>query len=1144
MATQYKVTTSTELMDNYKQSELISPQKKFRAVQTDKGLALLFSIGTDNVFYLIEQQTGHQTGWEKIDLSSGLKAAHDDDDIVAKTFAVAQNVKTQKIDLALVITVQGKDFLYLSLGHDNTATSITADTITWTGVPFDDPEHSGIKLDVENVFISESRDEEYIVVDISQSTFTNPTNYIARYYIDNTATQKWNSMTIGGELEPGASSCLGRVSGDRVDGMYTLGTIGGTTELLYAPLYNPFNKGAPVTVRRLAVPTGASVIAVSDAGNEATNLFAAADAGLYYFASDNQEDGAKGVCVVPNKLFDGASSLYAIATSDQVVVWGLNGSSDQIFYTTCPAGKLADSSAWSVPIPIMNGVEQVAPFVNRDNSAKTFFAHTGTGERTIGVKSPNTNIWNKRQVHLPPPNTKVKAIKFRSYTTRIQVTDKNDQPVRGVMVEITSDSDTSVYINHLYHVIGSSPVEIETDALGTITVVDAVETLSGAALHVSLPDGTKSSVNPMDKPTAVATKLQSESDLSGAVITYQNGDTKKLVKDGVKSDALEAVARANKQLVQAYSHVNSGSGGRGRGAALATATASGGEGIWVEAGDLFSWLEHEIEAVGEIIWDAAKDAWTFVVKIAGEIYSAVLDCVEAVVSAVQTVFNAIIAAIEELVDFLKFLFDLEDIKRTKEVIENVAKLFLQHETQQIEVIKQDFNKMISEAEKAINNWAGRGSLSGLGAIGSKAINKTSTPAKDNSAAGHMLSSHFQNNAQNTSMLSKPPTPTKPSDPVTVLLHALEQEWDTLGAAFNAVHKLTENMSNMSPVDFVKQLIAIIADSVLESVKVVADALLDIIYDMAEVALKVFETPIHIPVVSDILEEFGVPEFSFLDIACWVAAIPATIVYKIAEGKAPFADDADTKAITSATSFTALAKLFPGSPSVSLADTSDGGQVMEMAAAEVEESGPISISQRTADAVFVICHGVAGVTGLFSAFLDSIEASEEDGENDWVYPSVASAIVGGGLQVGANFLVPKDPIENAAVKWVYRATGTVRGVCKVIFSGPGQKYLEGKAKLDKLNVEDSRGVGAVVDAVLVLPALACTCWHFYELSEGDSDSTRTEAILDEASNCSSYLSRVSYCVAVHTQGEVKAAAIAILAVADLLYGGLQTAEAIV
>lgn len=1138
MVSQYKITSSTELMDNYKQAELVSPQKEFYAVQTNDVMALLFSIGTDGVFYLIEQQTEHLTGWEQIDLSSSLSSNHGGEKVTAKTFCVAQNVETQKIDLSLVVTVKNQDYLYLSLGNNNTADAVTPQNISWVAVPYDDPEHAGISPDVAELFIAESSTEEYIVVDISQSTFkTNPTDYISRYYIDIRADQKWNSMTIGGELEPGASSCMGRVAGDRVDGMYTLGNISKTEELLYAPLYNAFDKGAPVTVRRLTVPDGASAIASVNAGNSATDLFAAAEAGLYYFASNNQEDGASGVLVVASDLFNGASSLYALEENGQITLWGLNLRTHQIFYTTC-SGEPTSQGDWSVPLPIMSGVEQVAPYLNCGNSANSFFAHTGVGELVYGIKSPDTTIWSRRAVALPPIHSKTKATKFRSYTTRFQVIDKNEQPVVGKAVDITSDSDISVYINNLYYVLGSEPVQVKTDGLGTITVVNAVLTLSGAKLHASIDDTVKS-VNPMDKPSQKATQLQSASALSEAVITYQDGSTKKLVKNGVKSDTLKAVANANTQLATAYNQINTmgnvKSSKRMTPKMMAMQPNVAGAGsIWVDVGDLFSWLDHLIGEVGEVIWDAANSVWTYVVEIAGKVYSAVLDTIEAVASAVQAVYNVIVEAVEDLIDFLKFLFELGSMERTKDVIENMIKLYLENQVDQIEVFKQEIDQKIDDMEDAINNWAGMGDLSGLGSEGTATVDQTSKPASDNSAPGALLSYHYQHNARNTSMKSTPPIPSEPDNPVSTLISALENEWDILGDAFDDIYKLAANIGSMSAEDFFKKLTAIIADAVLDSVKNVIDALLDIIYDMAKTALKVLTTPIHIPVVSDILEVLGVPEFSFLDVICWVGAIPVTIAYKIVKGEEPFPDDKYTSALIGAKSFSELEALFPsGSNTELFAKTSSAGT-----------TGIITLPETVATTVFITCHAVAGTSGLISALLDSCEAAEESGDNELVIPAAISAILGGGLQVGSNIFVPKNPINNTAVSWIYRVTSGIRVVCKIIFSGPGQKFLEGKSVLGNLNVQNARGVGSVVDAVLVIPALACSCWHFYELANEDATTSRTDAILDELSNVMAYITRVSYAVAVNTEAEPKYIAIACVAVSDVGYGGLQYAESMV
>ena len=195
------ITYSNELMRNYKQANIISPQKKFAAVQTNNGEALLFSIGTDGAFYLIEQSSGtNNTGWKEISLTSKLKSTLFKN-AVAKDFAVSQNSATGMIDLALVMRVNSKDTLYVSLGHSNQRGSITSDII-WTAMNYDDPEHPDISLEIEDVFISQSSEGEYIVADISQSSFNPPSRFLNRYYIDPKKKdgRVWNPMVMEREI--------------------------------------------------------------------------------------------------------------------------------------------------------------------------------------------------------------------------------------------------------------------------------------------------------------------------------------------------------------------------------------------------------------------------------------------------------------------------------------------------------------------------------------------------------------------------------------------------------------------------------------------------------------------------------------------------------------------------------------------------------------------------------------------------------------------------------------------------------------------------------------------------------------------------------------------------------------------------------
>ncbi|MEG4574225.1 hypothetical protein QUA56_16270 [Microcoleus sp. N3A4] len=1146
-----KITFSSELMPNYKQAEVVAPDAQFEALQTNEGHSLLFSIGTDNVFYLTRECVDHPTGWEKTDLSSSLSQYHNGLPVVAKTFAVSQSINNDNVDIALAITVAGQDYLYLAQNNSNSDIS-WSQSANWLIMPFDDKDHSFPKIDIVDIYIAQSHNGEYIVVDIIKNP-DDSQKFVFRYYIDPTKKitgQIWNAHDLPANLEPDQiKSCLGKRSKERVEGIYTLGNIDNKLELIYTPLYNSFNPRVPANPVRLVTPPSASAIAVGGAADgNFTDLFVAGDKALYYFPYDQQQDGKNGIKVFENDIFLDVQKLFVHTTTSKVIVWGLNRA-QEIFYTTCNKTDIQNLSAWSYPLALLNGVEQVTPYVNCINDGNTFFASIADNKLKKAVQSPETTIWKFQDITLPALNT-TKALKFSSYTTQIQVSDADNQPIANATISLSAQTRTGFYINHSYYILDTTPIPIKTDKLGSITIVEWVDSLQCTQLIVTGSNRESIHINPMDTPFKKVAQLNTVDSLKSAKITNSDGSTKPLVGGSIKESDLQAVADINKNLFNAYSKLVSSSTSNSVAAmivpevTLASVSNDFGDAIVVAFGDLFNWLKSGVESVIQFIEDPATGVWHFIVTIAGKVYRAVIDTVETVMGAVEWAFNAIKTAIGYLVKFLEFLFEWDDIKRTKNVLKNLTKLFLDHQVDEIEGIKRDFDTMIASAQQAINRWAGIDDLPGLGSDGTATVNSKSTPSAGQSSPVSLLSYHFQNNAQNATQL-KPPSPLEPpSNPIDVLMQALEKEGDTLGNALTTLQALAEKAPTMSVVDLFKALIGILADVVLESAKNVIDALFDILYDIAKAALQLFDTPIHIPVISDILSEIGISEFSFLDVACWVAAVPVTLGYKIAHNTDPFPDNDETSFLINVTNFQSVVSAFSGSTPLAMAATSVAGAPDRLGVPSSSAAGPIALSPSVSQAVFVVGHAVSGMCGLLSAVLDSAEAAAETGDNTFAFPSGVVAIVGAAGQGLANLLVPFDPIQQPAVQWINRGTVMVRVLAKIIFSGPAQSKFKGSPKLSRLSVVDGRGVGAIVDGVLVIPALFCSCWHFSELSQKPADRSRSIAIVDEISNVMSDLARLGYTVAVNSEAEVKVAAIVVMAVADVVCGGLQIAVSVI
>jgi hypothetical protein len=197
------------------------------------------------------------------------------------------------------------------------------------------------------------------------------------------------------------------------------------------------------------------------------------------------------------------------------------------------------------------------------------------------------------------------------------------------------------------------------------------------------------------------------------------------------------------------------------------------------------------------------------------------------------------------------------------------------------------------------------------------------------------------------------------------------------------------------------------------------------------------------------------------------------------------------------------------------------------------------------AILAVALGSAAFCTLVSAIVDAAESAQSSADNPLAKPSIFLAIVAGVLPAAAGFLVPYEEAnpEFEAISFFAKAVNVIRITLLVVHSGPVQSAM-GTSKdvvIRAFVAKDRRGVGAFVDALMVLPALFVSIAHFVELGRKPAAIPRSAAIIHEVSNLTSYISRIGYAVAVNAQGPVKAVGAGALAIADLCSAGLLIAE---
>jgi hypothetical protein len=706
-------------------------------------------------------------------------------------------------------------------------------------------------------------------------------------------------------------SCLGRQylknspRQPTIDGLYTAGQVDGNAQLIFRPLY-----GAPPV--KLELPAGVVAKAIASSrksrkDDKSTDLYVfTTDGGLYYFASTNQTNSPDGTppsaCLLfKHAMFNGVRKMYVHQQGNCVVVWGLNGN-NQLFYTSCGTGQETSPAAWSSPATIATNVDLFSPYINHVNNGKTFFA---VAENTLQklTKSPQTSLWKSESITLPVPETNTKLAdtqKYSSYTTRIVVTDEKHQPVAHTPLTISAKTRTGVYINHLYYVLDPTGVVINTDELGTVTIVEWVNTLTGTRLKVS---GLAEEINPMDtafkrgfSPDS-KTNLNSRDSLRNATISDDKGGTPtRLVKSNVTDNDLDAVANSNKQFNGAYDKLlNKERQVAGLWAMDLAAVGDSPvivrisgvenvESIFSDIGDFFRWLASKIEEGFEILLSWVGEAWKFIVTIAEKTYEAVLSVVEHVIAGVEWVLQQIKTAIEDVIKFVGYLFGWDDILQTHNVMKSVFIHLVDEATSNLTNYKTYVGDLAAKVKGDLDKWAG---MPVIEDSPNSTANNNKAPDGVHSGPSNVGVHHYQGNASNTH---------SDFSPAKIAEEIYKKLADMLGAAkvqiqntFKEIDtQIIQCIHELSVTEIIKRFINIVVKELVDLAVDAVDTTIDILIFLIQAIKKVLTEPINIPVISWLYHDLTGNDLTFLDVICLIAAIPATIVYKlISNGVAPF-----------------------------------------------------------------------------------------------------------------------------------------------------------------------------------------------------------------------------------------------------------------
>lgn len=955
------ISASSELMQNNMQADIMSPQENFQALQSQEGHTLFFSIGTDDIFYLTRETPGSQEGWAKMDLSSSLNQYNNGTPVIAKTFMVAQNMQSNKISIILAIQGETQDYIYTALGLDN-IDSTWENPIPWIVQAYDDVLHPlSSPLSISSVYLSEVVYGEYMVVDIVKDP-NDPNQFISTYFLDPSkaiSSQVWNERDLAINLNAeNVQRVIGIKNNEWVYATYTLGTTTTQTQLIYTPFYNAFDIQTPAAPTNLTPPSGASAIATVENDSGYTSLFVSGDQSLYYFPSDAQNNGDVGIPIIQHELFLNVTQLYANRNATEVVVWALN-QQGQVFYTKCASGNEANSNDWSTPIPILSNVTQMTTYLNNNTDSKVLFAHTDGTNLIQLAQDPFTSMWAKSNIILPSTDMD-HVLEYNTYTTHIQVSTEDNLPKAGETLLITSTSPVSVYINNAFTILSpTTPIPVATTSSGTITILQTTDTIGCVCYNVQVEStGSIVNINPMTKILDVMSGIQSGQDLANITVTNADGSTQALMPSSLTDDELDAIALAIQQFVAASATVpadgrtveqeTSSESYKNTSLAVQENTLWGlsfsnqrisfhsgttalnkfnlktvansnrlvmnsfsvvgdiGDAIVTTVGDIFNWVQGVWDDVTDFFVQVVGDIYNCFITIAGKLYTFVLDCLEAILSVIQLIFDKIAILIEDLIKWVGFLFQWDDIIRTKDVFKNIILQYMNYATANTDTIKTDIDNVFNSIEQQLNEWANISAPSG-GSL-SSISSDTGTIDGANDPQSNFGLYHFNNGLQDSSTNASLATEMTDSleQLFEVLFITIQTEAVVLEDAFTTFKvEVIDQISTLDISEIIQRTVVIISNTLLESINNILDASVDIVKILIDGVVDLLSSTINIPVLSWLYKEITGDELSALDAGCLVIAIPGTLLYKIARNETPFEDNSTTSALIQAKSWEEL-----------------------------------------------------------------------------------------------------------------------------------------------------------------------------------------------------------------------------------------------
>ncbi|OAP62182.1 hypothetical protein AYL99_04385 [Fonsecaea erecta] len=903
-----KVSAQCEYMTNAFPAGQVKPRGSFAVALDDKGEHLIFTKDErDRLCLILKGNEGHN---ELVDLSHKLGFSKQQ---LVRTFAVSQN-GNGTIHLVIAIQEDGKaDQLFV-------LQPMSAKREDWIALSGTSAFYKGPQWDItiKEILLGTSNDgsgptKSYPQIHLVHQQRTLVTEDIW-ILIVNSGTRTWaNPHKFEMPVNAGqiVSKCIANLPMYR--GMFVLYKeskhISSKLSMRFVGL-DPEEATPVLKSIEQIVPADANQIASFDNGNGFTDLLIGGKQLSWVGAQGCVEGNTEPITLDTSDAYVDVKQLHVSQTKEWLSVWSLTASATLSYQEFDARTTFVEPMPRTPPIPLLLGDSTSDRFatVQSLRLGQKLFVINRTGGMVMLEQDNQTALWHAPVEVLIPEIDEM--TEFDSYTIKILVQDsKTDDNLVNSPFKLRCSTTAEMLVNGKSKRGSPEGVEVSTDASGAITVILRSDE-SLAAPILTLEDLNSQSKRITNGPY----KIDPSNKLFNKLADVKNSDDLKSLKlpDGtflVKSDAskddLESAYGALKSLGEARKSLAAGKPIETTKPFTGQSNMMSARSFLGDIGDFFGNVGRRVwgglKTIGEKIKQGAKwafekvgEAWKFVVRIAGKVWDFVVETVQHVVAVVQKVLETIVDGVKKVLDFIKFLFEWDDILDVKNMIVNLTTQGLLWGVDAVALLEENTNEFFEDLKTKVRALKGQklppdigGQRAGKNPDALQKAKSEQDTSKEDDAINSPQASY---GSYHLSHSGGPQDSSKGDSPIDRILarvsnlgNQMEQLMTRLISNFGDVFKTsTPSLDQI----FAKLGIDLLED-LLGLIQAVIAAILGAFSEILLLFTDGINQPIQIPILSALYKKISRgSQMTILDVVALLLAIPATILFKIVTGKKP------------------------------------------------------------------------------------------------------------------------------------------------------------------------------------------------------------------------------------------------------------------